>query len=218
MKRTERHHLKEDEMVHGLSWFVHFFESFKREISIALGVLGIAAVIFGGLLLIRYHGQSVRSRSIGEILALSQDLDKKPENVAKLEKLTEDGSAGRLACLELATYWTGTGETAKAETLLGRIRPVPKDLLYYQAEDLRAQVILKKKDFDGAIAIYKKIQGDNPKSYPADAVLFHLAEAYEAKGAKAEALDVYQALQKNYAQSYYGYEASLKVSRLGLVK
>jgi len=218
MKRTERHHLKEDEMVHGLSWFVHFYESFKKEIMIALSVLGFAALIFGALLLVRYHGQNVRSRSVGEILALSQDLEKKPENVAKLEKLAEDGPSGRLAYLELASYWAGKGETAKAETLLGRIRPVPKDLLYYQAEELKAQVLIKKKDFDGAIAIYKKIQGDNPKSYPADAILFHLAEAYEAKGAKPEALDLYQTLQKNYTQSYYGYEASLKVSRLGLSK
>ncbi len=218
MKRTERHHLKEDEIVTGLGRFVHFYNTWQREILIFAGVLGLVILVFGALFLLRAHSRSVQSRAIGEVMDLSADLGQKPENLAKLEKLAASGSAARFARLELAAYWAGKADYAKADSYLGRIPAAPKDLLYYQAQSLEAQVLVARKDFDKAIALYKKIQADNPKTYPLDAVLFHLAEAYELKGDIKAALDIYQKLQADYAQSYYGYEASLKVGRLGLRK
>jgi tetratricopeptide (TPR) repeat protein len=218
MKRAERHHLKEDEIRTGLNWFVHFYETWQREILIAAGVVVFAAVVFGALLLLRAHAQSVQSRALGEVVTFSQDLETKPENLAKLEALSAKGAGARMACLELAGYWAGKGEYAKAESFLGRIPASPKDLLYYQAEALKGQVHVKKKEFDKAIAIYRKVEAEKPKVYPLDAVLFHLAEAYEQSGQKKEALDLYTRLQTEYSQSYYGYEASMKAGRLGLQK
>jgi tetratricopeptide (TPR) repeat protein len=218
MKRTERHHLKEDEIRTGLNWFIHFYETWQKEIMIAAGVLVFAAVVFAALLLVRSHAQGVQSRAVGEVVSLSQDLQTKPENLAKLETLSGRGAGARLACLELAGYWAGKSDYAKAEAFLDKIPATPKDLLYYQAGDLRAQTLLKKKEFDKAIAVYQKIQAEKPKSYPLDAVLFHLAEAYELKGQKKEALDLYTKLQSEYSQTYYGYEASMKAGRLGLQK
>ena len=55
---------------------------------------------------------------------------------------------------------------------------------------------------------------EKPKVYPLDAALFHLAESQELKGETAAAIEVYKKLQADYAQSYYGYEASLKVGKL----
>jgi tetratricopeptide (TPR) repeat protein len=218
MKRTERHHLKEDEIRTGLHWFVEFYESWKREILISAGVLVFAAAVFGALLLIRSQAEAARSRRVGEIVNLAADLDQKPENVAKLDKLVSDPRAGRLAALELAGFWLGKGDIAKSQSLLDRIPDSPKDLEYYQAQDLKGQALVKAKDYDKAIAIYKKIQEEKPKSYPLDAALFHLAEAYELKGATKEALELYQKLATEYSQTYYGYEASLKAGRLGVQK
>jgi len=45
-----------------------------------------------------------------------------------------------------------------------------------------------------------------------------LAEAYEMGGHKKEALELYTKLQSEYSQTYYGYEASMKASRLALQK
>ena len=218
MKRTERHHLKEDEMVSGLGRFVHFYNTWQREIMIFAGVLGVVILVFGTLFLVRAHAASVRSRVVGEIMDLSADLEQKPENMAKLESLAASGSGSRLAGLEIASYWVGKADYAKAETYLGRIPTAPKDLLYYQAQSLEARILVARKEFDKAIALYKKIQADNPKTYPLDAILFHLAEAYELRGDTKAALEIYQKLQADYSQSYYGYEASQKVSRLGLQK
>jgi tetratricopeptide (TPR) repeat protein len=218
MKSTERHHLQENEMRTGLNWFLDFYEKWQTEVLIAVGVVVFAAAVFALLLFVRSHTQSVQSRALGDVVSLSQDLETKPENLTKLEALAGQGSAARIACLELASYWAGKGDYVKAEAYLGRIPAAPKDLSYYQAEDLKAQILLKKKDFDKAIAIYEKIRSEKPKSYPLDAVLFHLAEAYELKGQKKEALDLYTKLQSEYAQTYYGYEASMKAGRLGLQK
>jgi len=218
MKSTERHHLKENEMRTGLNWFLDFYEKWRTEILIAAACVVFAAALFTALLFVRGHAQSVQSRALGDVVSLSQDLATKPENLTKLEASAGQGSAARIACLELASYWAGKGDYPKAEAYLSRIPAAPKDLSYYQAEDLKAQILLKKKEFDKVIAIYEKIRNEKPKSYPLDAVLFHLAEAYELKGQKKEALDLYTALQSDYAQTYYGYEASTKAGRLGLQK
>jgi len=214
MKRTERHHLKEDEMAHGFSWLVAFYERYKREITIVGAAVVFAVLVFGGLLAVRSHARSVRSRAIGEVTTLAADLDQKPGALAELERLAAKGGTARLAGLELARYWAEKSDWAKASSCLAKLPAGPKDLLHYQAEDLKAQVALGQKNFDAAIAIYKQIADEKPKVYPVDAALFRLAESHELKGDTAAALDLYKKLQTDYAQSYFGYEASLKVGKL----
>jgi tetratricopeptide (TPR) repeat protein len=215
MKRTERHHLQEDEMVHGLSWLMDFARKYRREIYIVAGALVFAAVVLGALLIVRAHGRTVQSRAIGQVGELADAAVEKPEKLADLEKLAEKGRTARLANLELARYWAERGDWAKADSYAGRITDGRKDLLHYQAEDLKAQIALGKKDYDKAIAIYKKAVDEKPEAYPIDALLYRLAESHELKGETKEALDLYKKLQEEHAQSYYGYEASLKASRLG---
>jgi len=218
MKRTERHHLQENEMTHGLSWLVEFLKKWRKELTIVAGAVAFAALVFVALVLIRSHNQSVQSRVIGEVNALAAEAGQKPEKLAELDKLAGKGRYARLANLELAKYWAERSDWAKAESSLSRIPGSRKDLLYYQTEDLKGQVALGKKEYDKAIAIYRKVRDEKPKAYPLDAVLFRLAESHELKGETKEALDIYKKLQEEYAQTYFGYEASLKVGRLGLQK
>lgn len=215
MKRAERHHLKEDEMAHGLSWLADFFNRYKREIMIVAGAVVFAAVVFAGLLIVRVHGRSVQSRAIGEVGDLAAAAVDKPEKLADLEKLAGKARTARLANLELARYWAERGDWAKAESFAGRIPDGREDLLHFQAEDLKAQIALGRQDFDKAIAIYKKAIDEKPEAYPVDALLFHLAESHELKGETQAAIELYKKLQAEHAQSYYGYEASLKAGRLG---
>jgi tetratricopeptide (TPR) repeat protein len=220
MKRTERHHLKEDEIRTGLNWFLQFYEDYKREVTIGAGVLLFAAAVFGGLLLVRSHIRAVQSRAVSEVLSLGQGLEGKPANLTRLEALADKGQgpAARLACLELAAYWAGKGDTGKAGQSLDRIAPTPRDLLYYQAEALKARLLVQNKEYDKAIAIYRKVRDEKPSVYPLDAVLFSLAEAYELAGRKDEALALYAEIRAEYPQTYYGEEASTKAGRLGLQK
>jgi tetratricopeptide (TPR) repeat protein len=214
MKRTERHHLKEDEMASGVHWLVGFYQQFQREIAIVAGALVVVALIFGGLLLVRAQARNARSRAIGEVMGVAAELDQKPEKLADLEKLAGGGRTAGLANMELARYWAERSDWEKAETYLGRLPSGPKDLLYYQGEDLKAQVALGRKDYDKAIAIYAKVVEEKPKVYPLDAAEYRLAECHELKGDIATALELYKKLQTDYPQSYFGYEASLKVGKL----
>lgn len=214
MKKTERHHLKEDEMVHGVHWLVAFFRTYSREIYIVAGAVALALLVFGALVLIRSNARSLKSKAIGEVTALASDLDGKPGLVAELDKLAAGGRGARLANLELARYYAEKSDWAKADSYLARLSSGPQDLLYYQAQDLRGQVAAGRKDFDAAIAIYRKIIDAKPQAYPVDAALYHLAQCQELKGDTAAAVELYKKLQTEYPQSYYGYEASLKAGKL----
>ena len=218
MKRTERHHLKEDEMAHGFSWLVDFFHQYRREATLVAAAVLFAAVVFAALLFVRSHARSVQSRAVGEVGDVAAELAQKPEKLADLEKLAAQGRTGRLATLELAKYWAEKSDWAKAEATLAKSPSGPKDLLFYQTEDLKAQIALGNKEYDKAIAIYKKVVDEKPRAYPLDAALFHLAESHELKGDTAAAIELYKKLQTDYAQSYYGYEASLKAGKLEIRK
>ena len=214
MKRTERHHLKEDEMAHGVHWLAAFYDKYRREIAIVGAAVVLAAVIFAGLLAVRAHARSVQNEAIGRVTALAAELDQKPDKLADLEKLAAHGRGSRLAGLELARYWAERSDWAKADSSLTRLAGGPKDLLYYQAQDLKAQVAAGRKDYGTAIAIYKKVVEEKPKAYPLDAALYRLAQSEELNGETAAALDLYKKLQAEYPQSYFGYEASLRAGRL----
>ncbi len=218
MKRKERHHLKEDGIAAGLNRVVQYFKKWERELLIGLGVVAVAVLIFGALLVLKSRQLNSQSRKAGEILELTADLDANPDNLAKLESLDRKGRFTRIGTIELAKHWLGKSDFNKADSVLAEFPKAPRDLLFYQAENLKAQSAILQKDFDTAIAVYLKIEEDNPDVYPLDAVLFHLAEAYELKGDTKEARSLYERIQLEYTQTYYGYEASVKAGRLQLEK
>ncbi|MBN1940483.1 MAG: tetratricopeptide repeat protein [Candidatus Aminicenantes bacterium] len=214
MKGKERHHLKENGFAHGLEGIWQFLKKWRREFVMAgLLVIGLA-VVFAVFQVVRGQQAKSYSRQLGEIQTLRADLPKVPENAAKLEALAGKGKYGRVASLSLATYWVEQGQPDKAEAALAAIKETPKDLHYYQAKDLSAQIAARKGDIDGALAILKKIVDENPREYLLDAVLYQQAELLEKKGRTAEALALYKKLETDYAQSYYGYDASLRARKL----
>lgn len=215
MKRVERHHIKEDGLAVGLGKAAHFLKAHEKEMrTVALGLAALLVVALA-ILLVRGQLRAKDNRAVTEIMALRAGLEQKPENLGRLEKLAGPRGARRLACLELATYWIEKGDLAKAEAALKGIAPGGRDMMAYQARDLQGQIEIKKQAYDRAIALYKAIEAEKPASYPLDAVLFHLAQAHELKGDKKEALALYKKLQADYPGTYYGYEASMKASRLG---
>ena len=214
MKKTERHHLKEDEFVHGMERILHFAKEWRKELIAGAAVVVALAVVFAGFRIVRSATARRDSRVLGEILKLRGEAAKDPQNVAKLEAMTGRGPYGRMASVSLATHWIEQGDLEKAQAALAKVKDAPRDFFYYQARDLAAQVAILKGQYDEAIAILQKIEGDKPKDYVLDAVLFHRAEALEKKGSRAEALDLYKKVQTDYPQSYFGYDASLKVKKL----
>ena len=216
MKQQERHRLKQDDLAFGLHRLVNFGRQFGRQLAIVGIVIVVLALVYVGLQFLRGQSRQKDSRAIGEVLQLRAELPKNPANLAKLEAYT--GNPGRLADVLVGTYWVEQGDLDKAEASVLKVKENPKDMTYYQAQDLLAQIYFLRKNYDKTIEIYKGIINDNPKEYPLDGVIYHQAEALEKKGQKAEALTLYKKLQTEYAQTYYGYESQAKITSLEAVK
>jgi len=218
MKRKIKRQLKEDEFVSGMNKFMQFAKKWEREFIVAGAAAAALLLLFFGFQFLRGQQLKKESRMVGEILNLRADIAGSPQNVAKLEQLAGRGKFSRVAYISLATYWIEQGQLDKAQAALAGIKNDPKDFFYYQAQDLSAQIDILKGEYDKAITILKKIEEEKPKDYLVDAVLYHHAEALEKKGDVQEALKLYKKLQAEYAQSYYGYDASLKVKKIESAK
>jgi predicted negative regulator of RcsB-dependent stress response len=218
MKRSFKKQLKEDVFVDDVNKFWHIIQKWRREIITAAIALGAVAILFLGFQFLKSQQAGKASRELGAILDIRTSLAKNPQDVAKLEQAAAKGKFARVASISLATHWIEQGQLDKAQAALAAVKESPKDYFYYQAQDLVAQVAILKREYDKAIAVLKKIEDEKPKDYILDAVMFHHAEALEKKGSPSEALALYKKLQEEYAQSYFGYDASLRAKKLETAK
>jgi predicted negative regulator of RcsB-dependent stress response len=214
MKRATKKHLKEDKFQTTITNIVDFSQSHTKELSIAgVGVL-ILILAFFAFQMINAQQIKKENKTLDQILTLSSEIRDNPEKITELEALAGNGRFSRIGYMELAKYWFEKEEFAKVTPYLDEIAKGKKDLLYYQAQDLKGQLYISQNDYDNAIALYGELEEKNPKEYVLDAVLFHKAQAHEKKGETAEALLLYKRLQEEFSQTYYGYDASAKVLNL----
>ena len=211
MKRVTKKHLKEDKFQMTVTNIVEFSREHTKEISIAgagVAVLILAFIVFQ---VISVQQTKKENRILDQILTLSSEIRENPEKIAELEELAGKGRFSRIGYLELAKYWFEKEDFAKVTANLDEISKGKKDLVYYQAQDLMGQVYISQNDYDNAIALYGKLEEKNPKEYVLDAVLFYKAHAHEKKGETEEALVLYKRIQEEFSQTYFGYDASVKV-------
>jgi predicted negative regulator of RcsB-dependent stress response len=214
MKRATKKHLKEDKFQTTITNIVDFSQAHTKELSIAgVGVL-ILILAFFAFQMINAQQIKKENKTLDQILTLSSEIRDNPEKITELEVLAGNGRFSRIGYMELAKYWFEKEEFAKVTPYLDEIAKGKKDLLYYQAQDLKGQLYISQNDYDNAIALYGELEEKNPKEYVLDAVLFHKAQAHEKKGETAEALLLYKRLQEEFSQTYYGYDASAKVLNL----
>jgi predicted negative regulator of RcsB-dependent stress response len=214
MKRATKKHLKEDKFQTTITNIVDFSQAHTKELSIAgVGVL-ILILAFFAFQMINAQQIKKENKTLDQILTLSSEIRDNPEKITELEVLAGNGRFSRIGYMELAKYWFEKEEFAKVTPYLDEIAKGKKDLLYYQAQDLKGQLYISQNDYDNAIALYGELEEKNPKEYGLDAVLFHKAQAHEKKGETAEALLLYKRLQEEFSQTYYGYDASAKVLNL----
>jgi predicted negative regulator of RcsB-dependent stress response len=214
MKRVMRKRLKEDELVSTMTKLVDLAKKWSRQL--IMGGTAVVIIILAFLISNAIRAQAIKrdSRILADILEISAQLHENPEKVVELESLAGDGKFTRIAYLKLAAFAIEQGDSGKAKSYLEEITDSRKDITYYQAQDMLAQVYIREKEYDKAIAIYRTIEEADQKDYAVDAVLFHMAEAHEGKGELDKALEIYKRVQEEYAQSFYGFDASKKVSEL----
>lgn len=214
MKRKKRKQLKEDEFVTVFNRAVHYFREHSHQIYVLIILVVAAALIFMGGKFISSQSEKKEGQVLAQILDLQSGLKTQPENVARLEEIAGGGKFSRLAYIVLAAHFMESGDLDKAQAYLKEFPKKRKDMFFYQAQDLLAQIYFQKKEFDQAIQIYQAIEEEDPEVYTLDAVLFHMAEAYEEKGETEEALALYRKIQEEYSSTYFGFDASQKVKKL----
>lgn len=218
MKKVVKKQLKGDEFISTMNKALQFLQARLKFVLIGLAAVVAAGLLYASVRFIQAQQLRKESRLLGELLEIRSTLTTQPENVAELEKLSGDGQYARLGYVLLATHWVENGELTKARASLERIKSAPRDFIYFQAQDLLAQVSALEKNYDQAIALFSEIEEDKPKAYSLDAILFHKAEALEAKGDMDEALALYKKLQEDYPQSYFGYDAAERARKIEAAK
>jgi predicted negative regulator of RcsB-dependent stress response len=214
MKKVLKKRLKKDELVSTMTKLIELAKKWSRQLMIGIAAVTVIILAFLISSVIKTQAVKKESRVLTDILEISTQLNDNPEKVAELEALAGNGKFSRIAYLKLAAWAIEKGDSANAKAYLEQMKDDRKDITYYQAQDMLAQVYIRDKEFDKAIAIYKAIEEEDQKDYPPDVVLFHLAEAHEGKGERDVALEIYKRIQEEYSQSYYGFDASKKVSEL----
>jgi tetratricopeptide (TPR) repeat protein len=211
MKRATKKHLKEDKFQMTVTNIVEFSGEHTREISIAGAGVVVLILAFIVVQVVGAQKMKKENQALDQILTLSSEIRENPEKLVELEELAGKGRFSRIGYLELAKYWFEKEDFAKVTPYLDEMSKGKKDLVYYQAQDLMGQVYISQNDYDNAIALYGRLEEKNPKEYVLDAVLFHKAHAHEKKGETEEALVLYKRIQEEFSQTYFGYDASVKV-------
>jgi len=218
MKRKDRRKLKSNEL---FDFFTRAYDLVKKRAKQIAIVIGAAAFVFLVFLVSRYiKAQNLQKQSqlLAQINDLNQEIYQDPERIDDLKELADKGKFTRMGYIYLAKYHIEKGEFDKALSALGNIPEAKKDIVYYQGQLLKAKIFYEKKELDSALEICQKIEEAQPRYLSLDIVLFKKAELLEEKGNKEKALEIYRNISEDYPQTYYGYQASQKVTQLEEVK
>lgn len=214
MKRIKRKQLKENEFASTLNRIYFFFSRNSKKFVIAGGLILFVVVVFLGARLYQVHVSKKETQKLSRILELKAELGEKENAVSELRELAGNGKFSRLGYLYLASYWVEEEKLDQALSALKKINQGKKDFIYYKAQDLMVRIFLYQEKYDQAIKRCEKIENQSPDEYPLDVILFRKAQAYEKKGDKEKALDLYKEIKEEYPQTFYGYDASQKINTL----
>jgi tetratricopeptide (TPR) repeat protein len=222
VKRTERHHLKQDELVTGLGQATHWFEAHRQNVVNALLVALGAGLLLGGIYIYRKR-QAEESRALltealkqfhgavgteGEptpnVPRFATSEEKYRTALASLEKVAADfGSydAGRQARFYAGLCQAELGDYEAAEKTLQELRSSKRDLLYYVASRALASVATDRGNHAEAVAIYRPLVEDAQNPLPKDYLLFELAKAEERAGNVDQARQIYDRVLSEHPES-----------------
>lgn len=221
MKRTERHHLKQDELVDRLERAHHWYlENQRNVVNVTLVVVG-AAFLLGGLYI--YRGRQAERASIllnnaldefhgavgTDVAAVGMPSFETAEEkyrtaLASFQEVADEfGSfeAGRQARYYVGVCQAQLGEYETAEEAFADVRTGDRDLLYYLASRSLAAVRADEGDHAGAAEVYRNLVDDAENPLPKDRLLFELAKAEEAAGNEELAREVYERLLAEHPDS-----------------
>ncbi|MBD3415109.1 MAG: tetratricopeptide repeat protein [Candidatus Aminicenantes bacterium] len=218
MKRKERRRLKTNELSDFINKAYDFLKQRAKQVAVVIGTVALVFFIF---LIVKYiQGQNLQKQSqmLAQINEINQGLYENPEKIEDLKQLAGKGKFTRMGYIYIAKYHIQKQEFEPALNALSSIPDAPQDLIYHQSQLLKAKIFQEQGELDKALEIYQKMEQSQPRFLAMDIILFHQAELYEEKGNSEKAMELYQKISEDYPQTYYGYEASQKIEKQGMLR
>lgn len=239
MKRTERHHLKENELHNLARQAREGFESRRREatwIIAALAVVGVAIVgyfiwhdqVQGRAHALLAQALVVQSARVGAPAAPGQsgagglsyltERERAQAAVAKF-KATADAypstDAGIFARYQEGATWTYLGNPAQAISAYQQVIDRAGDSIYGQMARLgMAQAQALDGKYDQAINGFKELAQHKDGPLPVDGILMQLGKAYLDAGKRADAQQTFTRLVEEYPESPFSGDARKELETL----
>jgi TolA-binding protein len=238
MKRTERHHLKENELEHLANQAREMLGMRKRETTVA-----IAAIVIVGAAVLGYVAWKDRTNSrseamLAQALAVADTrvgapvapgtpgagpsfLTERARSEAALTSFKEaanaypDSDAGIFARYSEAATEMTLGNVAQAATTYQQVIDKAGDRFYGQMARLglaEAQTRLGK--YDEAINTFKELAQRKDGPLPVDGILMELGMAYRDSGKPADAQQTFNRIVEEYPDSAFTADAKKELDSL----
>jgi FimV-like protein len=241
MRTSQRHRLKENELVIALRHLNEFYVRHQRQITMALVALLVVAVGAAGLYAWRRNVESKAVEALAQAMVIAearvmaptpgadpsapptQQPGTYPTEQAKLEaalpKFLEAADAypstdaGRMARYHAAATLVALGRFEEAIQQYDRV--IGGSSLIAQSARLgKAEAQLRAGQFDAAIAGFKEVSDSATTSLPKEGVLLQLARAYRAAGKTEDARKTLNQIVEQHGDSPFAATAREELEKL----
>jgi tetratricopeptide (TPR) repeat protein len=238
MKRTERHHLKDNELVSLAATARHALEEHKGQLTAVLaGIVVIGAAAIGylawrGSVQGRAHALLAEAVAVEEArvgpppapgapatgLSFNTEREKHQAALTKF-KVVADGypgtDAGLFARYREAATWMALGNPKEAASAYQQVIDRAGDAVYGQMARLgQAQAQAQAGQFDSAIATYKEMSQRKDGPLPVDGILIQLGRTYVDAGKPGDAQQTFNRLVQEFPDSPFSGDAKRELDTL----
>ncbi len=237
MKRSERHHLKDNELVSLAQNVQRAVEARSREVMLILA--GVAVVVAAALGYIAWQSR-LESRASGALAAAMATLDtpagpQDPQNptsgprfatererdeeaVARFKAVADDypsTDAATLARYREGALLVALGRSAEAVTAFREVVDDGRGTVLGQMARLGlAEAHVQAGEYDQAISVYQELAASVQGPVPVEGVLMQLARAYRSAGRADDARQTFTRVVEEFSSSPYRSEAEQELTLL----
>ena len=240
MKRTERHHLKENEFVATTARVVGAVTEQRERVVRVGGLVLIALLVGGGIWWWMERRAAASSALLGQAMSIGQSTIAPPPSLpgaaqapgtypterardeASLKAFQEvadkygSSDDGVTAQYHVGVSLLALGRPAEAEAAFQKVIETAGSSLYAPMARLgRAQALLQANRADDAIALLGELAADRAGLLPVDGVLMELARAYLKAGKPQDARATFKRIVDEFPESPYANDARQQMALIG---
>ena len=238
MKRTERHHLKENELDRLARHAREAVEGRRREISAAVAAVVIVGAAVLGYVAWRERTQSQAQAMLAEAMAVADtrvgapiapgtpgagpsfltERDRSQAALAKFKAAADaypSTDAGIFARYQQATTQMALGNAADAARVYQGVIDRSGDAIYGQMARLGlADAQARGGQYDQAINTFKELAQRKDGPLPVDAILMELGRTYRDAGKPSDAQQTFNRIVQEYPDSAFSMDAKRELNNL----